>query len=93
MAEHGQRIGRRRRSPSRDPPRSPDHRPSYSDFYAARPHASGYRLRCAGFATKSAKKARHLSGKPENLLTKAHGWLQFRERAMLECNIDVLSLR
>jgi hypothetical protein len=54
-----------------DEPRSPDHRPSYCNPCAARPRASGYRLRCAGFTAKSAKNARRLSGNPDNLLTKA----------------------
>ena len=52
-----------------DEPRSPDNRPSYCDPCAARPRALGCRLRCAGFAAKSAKKARRLSENPGNLLT------------------------
>jgi hypothetical protein len=67
--------------------------PSYCDPCAARPRATGFPLRCAGFADKSARKARRLSGNPDNLLTKPVGIAYLRERTMLEYSISVLSLR
>ena len=43
-----------------------------SGLCAVHSRASGYRLRCVGFAAKSAENARHLSENPENLLTKVN---------------------